>query len=53
MVKIDGRLKIINANHDLRSTFDVVMLDKVINIRYDGESDKDEDEDEDNDDDNS
>ena len=53
MVKIDGRLKIVNANHDLRSAFDVVMLDKVINIHYYGESDKDEDEEEDNEDGNS
>ena len=34
MIKLNGRLKIINANPELRSTFDIIMLDKVINISY-------------------
>ena len=34
LVKLDGRLRIINANHDLRGPFDVVMLNKVIEIAY-------------------
>lgn len=36
LVRVDGRLKIINANPDLKSSFDVVMLDKIISIGYDG-----------------
>ena len=34
LVKLDGRLKIITANPNLKSAFDVVMLDKVIQITY-------------------
>ena len=46
LVRVNGRLKIINANPELKSSFDVVMLDKIISIAYDGldESDFDLDE---------
>ena len=46
LVRVNGRLKIINANPELKSSFDVVMLDKIISITYDGldESDFDLDE---------
>jgi len=36
LVRHDGRLKIINANIELKGAFDVVMLDKIISIQYDG-----------------
>jgi hypothetical protein len=36
LVRVNGRLKIMNANTDLKSSFDVVMLDKIISIAYDG-----------------
>jgi len=39
LVRYNGRLKIINANLDLKSIFDVVMLDKIINIKYLGQPD--------------
>lgn len=41
LVRDNGRLKIINANAALRSFFDVVMLDKIINISYFGTEDDD------------
>ena len=41
LVRNNGRLKIINANAELRSFFDVVMLDKIINISYFGTEDGD------------
>ena len=41
LVRDNGRLKIINANPALRSFFDVVMLDKIINISYFGAEDDD------------
>ena len=46
LVRVNGRLKIMNANPELKSSFDVVMLDKIISIAYDGldESDFDLDE---------
>ncbi len=34
LVETDGRVNIINANPVLRSSFDVIMLDKIINIKY-------------------
>ena len=36
LVRNNGRLKIVNANPELKSTFDVVMLDKIISIQYIG-----------------
>jgi anti-anti-sigma regulatory factor len=36
LVRHNGRLSIINANPMLKSTFDVVMLDKIISIMYTG-----------------
>mgnify|MGYP001562236560 CR=1 FL=1 len=36
LVRTNGRLSIINANPMLKSTFDVVMLDKIISIQYTG-----------------
>lgn len=36
LVRHDGRLRIINVNPELKSTFDVVMLDKIISIQYIG-----------------
>ena len=46
LVRTNGRLRIINANAELKSSFDVVMLDKIISITYigidpDDESDSD------------
>ncbi len=43
LVRTDGRLRIINANPELKSNFDVVMLDKIINITYLGQVDDSED----------
>ena len=37
LVRNNGRLQLINANYELKSTFDVVMLDKIINIQYMGQ----------------
>ena len=34
LVRTNGRLRIVNANPELRGAFDVVMLDKIINIQY-------------------
>lgn len=38
LVRMDGRLRIVNANPELKSSFDVVMLDKIINISYPGQN---------------
>ncbi len=47
LVRTNGRLKIINVNPELKSTFDVVMLDKIISIQYAGMGeDMDDDSDE-------
>jgi len=34
LVRYNGRLKIVEANPELKGTFDVVMLDKIISIQY-------------------
>ena len=34
LVQNDGRLNLKNANPTLRSSFDVIMLDKIISIEY-------------------
>ena len=34
LVRTDGRLRVVNANVELKSSFDVVMLDKIIAITY-------------------
>ena len=34
LVQYDGRLNLKNANPLLRGSFDVIMLDKIINIEY-------------------
>jgi len=36
IVRFDGRLRIVNTNPKLKTSFDVVMLDKIINIQYSG-----------------
>ena len=36
LVRTNGHLQIINANLELKSSFDVVMLDKIISITYAG-----------------
>ena len=36
LVRNNGRLNIVNANLELKGAFDVVMLDKIINIQYEG-----------------
>ncbi|MDH4199989.1 MAG: hypothetical protein OEV66_06370 [Spirochaetia bacterium] len=41
LVRHNGRLSIINANPMLKSTFDVVMLDKIIAIQYSGNVESD------------
>lgn len=43
LVRTDGRLRIVNANPELKSAFDVVMLDKIIPILYIGQTEPDED----------
>jgi len=43
LVRTDGRLNVINANPELKSSFDVVMLDKIIPIQYIGQDDPGED----------
>ena len=43
LVRTDGRLNVINANPELKSSFDVVMLDKIIPIQYVGQEDPGED----------
>ena len=43
LVRTDGRLKIVDANPELKSSFDVVMLDKIIGINYLGQGEEDED----------
>lgn len=43
LVRTDGRLKIVEANPELKSSFDVVMLDKIIGINYLGQEDDSED----------
>jgi len=45
LVRHNGRLRIVNANPDLKSVFDVVMLDKIINIQYQGQEESDTSED--------
>lgn len=42
LVRTDGRLRIVRTNPELKSAFDVVMLDKIINITYLGQSEDDE-----------
>ncbi|MDH5718416.1 MAG: hypothetical protein OEZ22_12385 [Spirochaetia bacterium] len=37
LVRTNGKLEIINTNPELKSSFDVVMLDKIISISYLGE----------------
>lgn len=39
LVRFNGRLRIVEASMDLKSSFDVVMLDKIIPIQYAGQSD--------------
>ncbi|MES0490723.1 MAG: hypothetical protein ABUK01_12055 [Leptospirales bacterium] len=46
LVRHNGRLRIVNANPDLKSVFDVVMLDKIINIQYLGQDESDNSDDE-------
>ncbi|MDH5720870.1 MAG: hypothetical protein OEZ13_09705 [Spirochaetia bacterium] len=38
LVRTNGRLQIINTNPELKSSFDVVMLDKIISIEYFGKN---------------
>ena len=45
LVRHNGRLRIINANPELKSVFDVVMLDKIINIQYLGQDESESSED--------
>lgn len=49
LVRSNGRLKIVNANPELKSTFDVVMLDKIISIQYVGMDEENNSYDEDDD----
>jgi len=44
IVTYNGRLRIVNANRELKSSFDVVMLDKIINIQYLGYDEDDDSE---------
>lgn len=44
LVRFNGRLRIIEASRELKSSFDVVMLDKIIPIQYSGQDDSDEEE---------
>jgi len=46
LVRTDGRLRIVETNPELKSAFDVVMLDKIINITYLGQTDTPEGEEE-------
>lgn len=41
LVRYNGRLSIVNCNPMLKSTFDVVMLDKIISIQYSGNVESD------------
>jgi|GEM_PF-1300552 anti-anti-sigma regulatory factor len=53
LVQKGGRLRLVDANPDLKSSFDVVMLDKIIAVNYEGMDESmmdDEDEEEDDDD---
>lgn len=36
LVRTDGRLRLVNVNRDLKPNLDVVMLDKIISISYQG-----------------
>ncbi|MCX7632493.1 MAG: hypothetical protein N2Z22_04075 [Turneriella sp.] len=38
LVRTDGRLSVINANPELKSSFDVVMLDKIVPVQYIGQT---------------
>lgn len=40
LVQKNGRLFLVEANPDLKGSFDVVMLDKIISVRYEGMEDK-------------
>lgn len=40
LVQKNGRLYLVEANPDLKSSFDVVMLDKIISVKYEGIDDK-------------
>jgi len=54
LVRHNGRLRIVDAHPMLKSTFDVVMLDKIISVNYNGLEESDDyefDDDEDDDDD--
>lgn len=44
LVRSKGRLRIVEANMDLKSSFDVVMLDKIISVQYVGQDDGSEEE---------
>lgn len=46
LVRSDGRLRITEANPELKSAFDVVMLDKIISIHYAGQSEDADDSEE-------
>lgn len=39
LVRSKGRLRIVEANMDLKGSFDVVMLDKIISVQYVGQDD--------------
>ncbi|RME88725.1 MAG: STAS domain-containing protein [Candidatus Hydrogenedentota bacterium] len=40
LVQTGGKLKLVNVNPELKSSFDVVMLDKIIFIQYFGFDEK-------------
>lgn len=46
LVRFNGRLRIVEAAMELKSSFDVVMLDKIISIQYVGQSDSSNSEEE-------
>ncbi|MCS6985738.1 MAG: hypothetical protein NZM25_11520 [Leptospiraceae bacterium] len=37
LVRTDGRLQLVRVNRDLKSNLDVVMLDKIVSITYQGQ----------------